>query len=165
MSYLFKLTNENNETGLYHQVLTWGENITHESTGIGDLWAKDGWIHAYDHPFVAALLHPIHVKFNKIKMWLAEGIPELNDCGTEVGCRKLTTIKEIPLPLLTNEQKLEIAYLCTENLKDHELVVNSKIAAQDSSNLPLAVAIMISYAAHNDVDLKLIHDYFSIPKT
>jgi hypothetical protein len=47
---VYKLTNENFQTFGGCQ---WGENITHITSGEGDLCGP-GWLHYYDNPLLAA---------------------------------------------------------------------------------------------------------------
>ena len=105
---LYKLTNQENET--FNQT-KWGENVSHETDGTGGLCGS-GWLHAYTHPLLAVMLNPIHGNFINPKLWECEGEIGLNDRGLKVGCKKLTTTKEIPLPNITLEQKVRFAILC-----------------------------------------------------
>jgi hypothetical protein len=91
---LYKLTNENGYT--YNKTL-WGEGVSHSGTGKGPI-CSEGWIHAYEHPFIAVFLNPIHAYFKNPRMWEAEGKIDIRDGQLKVGCKTLKTIKEIPLP-------------------------------------------------------------------
>ena len=105
---LYKLTDANAQT---YNKTQWGEGITHEGTGEGDLCGP-GWIHAYTDPLLAVLLNPIHGDFVNPLLWEAEGEVGKEDHGLKVGCKVLTTIKPIPLPVITTEQKVKFAIYC-----------------------------------------------------
>jgi hypothetical protein len=62
---------------------------------------------------LAVFLAPIHVEFKALRLWEAEGEVALTDGGLKVGCRSLTTIREIPLPGVTTEQRAKFAILCS----------------------------------------------------
>jgi len=105
---LYKLTDENGET--YNQT-KWGPGVTYTATGKGPLCGP-GWIHAYTHPLLAVLLNPAHANFKHPRLWEAEGIVEIEDKGLKVGCKSLTTTKEIDLPKITAKQTVRFAVCC-----------------------------------------------------
>lgn len=106
---VYKLTDENNQTRNKTQ---WGENVTHETDGSGDLCGP-GWLHAYSDPLLAVLLSPIHYDFNKPRLWEAQGKGiSKDDHGLKLGFTKLTTLREIPLPKVSTEQRVRFAIYC-----------------------------------------------------
>ena len=112
---LYKLTDSNNCT---YNNTKWGENVTHTSSGSGELCGP-GWLHAYTNPLLAVLLNPIHANYDSPNLWEAEGIIEKNDHGLKVGTTVLTTIKQIPIPEITTTQKVAFGILCVlEAYKD-----------------------------------------------
>jgi hypothetical protein len=92
----------------------WGENITHEATGSSNqALCSDGWIHFYEHPLIAVFMNPMHAHFNEPRLYscLIEG--EIKKDGQlKSGCRKLTTLSRLPLPVITSEQRTEIGIRC-----------------------------------------------------
>ena len=116
MSKLYKLTTQDNKTrkGCYNECV-WGEGVSHSGTGEGDLCGP-GFIHAYDNPYLAVLLNPIHAEVSYPKIWEAEGDVVKNDRGLKVGCITLTTIKIIPLPIISNTQKVAFGILCAKEV-------------------------------------------------
>ena len=105
----YKLTNQDNTTRDYTM---WGENVTHEARGEGELCTK-GWIHYYDHPLIAVLLNPVHANFRNPKLWECRVFGNtLDDRGLKSGAQFLTTIREIDLPVLTLRQRVKFAILC-----------------------------------------------------
>ena len=105
---LYKLTDEYGQT---YNNTQWGENVTHTASGEGELCGP-GWIHAYTHPLLAVLLNSIHADFRSPILWEAEGEVGKTDHGLKVGTTSLTTIKQIPLPKITTEQRVRFAILC-----------------------------------------------------
>ena len=110
MVKLFKLTDENGKTMGDTQ---WGVGVTHEAKGDGTQLCSDGFIHAYESPLVAAFIYPQHVSWIKPRLWEADAEEVvLRDGELKCGVKKLTTVKEIPLPELTTEQKVEVGIRC-----------------------------------------------------
>ena len=105
----YKLTDEDNQTRNNTQ---WGENVTHEATGNGKKLCTDGWIHFYEDPLVAMMMNPIHASFNNPHLWEAEAEGEVLREATKSGCKKLTTLKQIPLPEITLTQRVAFGILC-----------------------------------------------------
>jgi len=121
MTTCYKLTNQNNTT--YNNCL-WGEDVTHETNGIGGLCGP-GWLHAYQHPLIAVFLNPIHADINNPKLWECIGDGKYRyDNGLKCGFTKLTTIRELPLPEVTTEQRVAFGILCAKEVcKDTEWTV------------------------------------------
>ena len=105
----YKLTDENNQTRNNTQ---WGENVTHEATGNGKKLCTDGWIHFYEDPLVAMMMNPAHASFKNPHLWEAEAEGEMLREATKSGCKKLTTLKQIPLPEITLTQRVAFGILC-----------------------------------------------------
>lgn len=108
METLYKLTDRKDQTFKGTQ---WGEGVTHTASGEGDLCGP-GWLHAYEDPVVAVLLNPVHAEFAEPHLWLAEGVVGLREHRLKVGCTELTTVKRIPLPKVTTEQRVRFGILC-----------------------------------------------------
>jgi hypothetical protein len=113
MSLLYKLTTadlktrkgESNET-------TWGEGVTHSGDTTFSELCSPGFIHAYTHPLLAVLLNPVHADIPDPVLWECEGEGVISDRGLKVGCRRLTTVRRIPLPSVSTEQRVRFAILC-----------------------------------------------------
>ncbi len=110
MVTLYKLTNKNCET---QNNTKWGEGITNNTDGIGEL-CSSGWIHAYLSPELAILLNPIHANFSNPILWEAEGEVGKTDGQLKVGCKSLTTIRKLSTPVISTEQKIKFAILCAK---------------------------------------------------
>jgi hypothetical protein len=105
---LYKLTDGLGQTRNETQ---WGENITHSGTGKGPL-CSGGWIHAYEHQLLAAMLFPLHVTWKALRLWEAEGDPFFQEGHLICGCRTLTTIREIPMPEISLAQRMQVVDSC-----------------------------------------------------
>ena len=113
----YKLTDENNRT---HNNTQWGENVTHEAMGNGKKLCTDGWIHFYEDPLVAMMMNPIHASFDNPHLWEAEAEGEVLREATKSGCKKLTTLKQIPLPEITLTQRVAFGILCALEVCEDE---------------------------------------------
>ena len=109
---LYKLTDDCGQTWGETQ---WGPGVTHTAPGTGQL-CSDGWIHAYTDPLLAILLNPIHANFPEPRLWECEGDVGATDHGLKVGCTSLTTVREIPVPAITTEQRVRFAILCARQV-------------------------------------------------
>ena len=129
---LYKLTNKNGQT---YNNTQWGEGVTHTAPGTGKLCTA-GWLHAYTDPYIAVLLNPVHANFVHPQLWEAEGEVGITEYDLKVGCTTLTTLRTIPLPILTTEQRVHIAVRCAlEVYHEPTFVVwaNNWISGEDRS--------------------------------
>ena len=104
---LYKLTDGNNQT---MNGTNWGENVTHTADGKSTELCNEHWLHAYVDPVLAVMMAPAHVTYSQTKMWEAEGVVGLEKAD-KVGCTSLMTVREIPLPVVTTEQRVKFACL------------------------------------------------------
>ena len=114
MNILFKLTTQEGKTRNETQ---WGENISHEATGdIKQDLCSDAWIHAYTHPLLAVLMNPAHADIENPILWEGKGEGEAKFEPLKCGFRKFTTLKKIPLPEVTDVQKVAFGILCAKEV-------------------------------------------------
>jgi hypothetical protein len=107
---LYKLTDAFKKTRGKTQ---WGAGVTHTAQGSPDQpLCTDGWIHAYEHPLVAVFMNPIHGGYKDPLMWEAEGEIGQRELDHKCGCRVLTTICQMVLPVITTEQRVRFAIGC-----------------------------------------------------
>ena len=156
---LYKLTSELYQT--YNQT-QWGENIFHEVSGEGKM-CSSGWLHAYTSPLLAVLMNPVHANFKYPILWEAEGEIGVSD-GIKVGCKRLTTLKQIPLLKVTIEQRIKFGILCAKKvckeekwnewadkwLKGEDRSVSAARAAADAARAAAAYAAYYAARAAND---------------
>lgn len=102
----YKLTDRNFRT--YNDTL-WGENVTHKTSGFGQLCGP-GWLHYYHDPRLAVVLNNAHAVIYNPILWECEATGlHLDDYYLKGGCTELTTIKQIPLPIVSLEDRIKIA--------------------------------------------------------
>ena len=110
---LYKLTDAQGRT---RNNTHWGEGITVTAKGEGTTLCSAGVVHAYTSLLLAELLDKSHGNYGATKRaWEAEGEVVASD-GTKVGCKSLTTVREITadLPVLTRTQRTAFAILCAQ---------------------------------------------------
>ena len=127
---LYKLTDERGQTRGGTQ---WGPGVTHSGTGEGELCGP-GFIHLYTDPLLAALLNPIHANFAHPRLWEAEGDVARTDRGLKIGCVSATTVREVPLPEVTTEQRVGFAILVTRAVCEEPSYVRWATAWLDNSD-------------------------------
>ena len=109
---LYKLTDANDQT---YGACQWGENVTHETSGEGELCGP-GWTHWTTHPLLAVLLNPIQGAYDlaTAHLWEGEGEVGKTDHGLKVGCTRATTIRRVPLPEVPLAAKVRFAIYCAQ---------------------------------------------------
>ena len=112
---LFKLTDSNFQT---KNATQWGDNVEHTAPGGGHL-CSNTWLHAYTDPYIAVIMAPAHVNYDELVLWEAEGEVGLDE-GLKVGCTRLKTIKSVPLPKVTLEQRILFAIACARQVTTDE---------------------------------------------
>jgi len=106
----YKLTDKHGQTRNDTQ---WGENVTHRATGKGTELCSNQVMHCYSSPEMAVFFDCIHGGYgNEGLLWECRGRKVSND-GTKIGCKSLTTIRQIDKPTITIEQRIEIATRCS----------------------------------------------------
>ena len=109
-----KLTDKDGYTrrGEENQCL-WGNGVTHAAKGRGLRLCTEDFIHVYRHPLIAAFMSLIHSDYKNPQLWSCE---VSGDCAHEgqlkSGFKTVTTLGVIALPVITAEQRVEIAILC-----------------------------------------------------
>ena len=150
---VYKLTRADKTT---YGGMLWGEGVTHTATGTGGL-CTDGVIHSYRSPLLAALLNPIHANHSNPILWEASCPKITHDDGTKLGSKKLTTIRQVPMPTITYRQKVIFAILCAEaaidlvdmpfEAKNHLKLWREWVAGYKAGNRAAYAAAARAYAA------------------
>jgi len=112
-----KLTDQDNMT---HGNTLWGPGVTHKAAGKGEDLCSADVIHVYAHPLLAVMMNPAHANFQDPKLWRVEVKGIASDDGTKIGVKECTTIEEIPLPVVTTEQRVRFAILCALSVYHEE---------------------------------------------
>lgn len=103
---LYKLTTQDNMT---QNNTLWGPGVTHAAKESGGGLCSGSWIHAYSHPLVAIIMNPNHANIKNPKLWLASGNPGCHDGQLKLGCKTLTTVRELSLPKISTEHLVVFA--------------------------------------------------------
>ena len=105
----YKLTNEKMQT---YGDCQWTVGVEKTTDGTGDL-CSPGWLHCYNSPLLAILLNPIGADFLDPRLFkIKTGGKKKTDRGLKFGFTKMSLTKEIPVPVITVEQKIKFAILC-----------------------------------------------------
>jgi len=90
----------------------WEVGKTVKTSGKGEL-CTEGWLHYYQHPLLAVLHNPVHAAIGNPRLWeCSVGEKIKRDGFMKSGATELTLLREIVLPVLTTEQRVEYAIRC-----------------------------------------------------
>ena len=148
----YKLTDENNQS---KNNTKWGKNVSVTATGDGKTLCSDGFIHFYTSPLIAVLMNPFHAGFKSPRLWECETSGEHIHEPLKSGCKTLTTIKEIPLPKITREQRIAFAILCAKKVSKDEawnLWADKWLSGEDRSKESAKVAAYAYAYAYASAD-------------
>ncbi len=147
---LYKLTDKDGRT---RGATQWGEGVTHVATGnVNQGLCSSGFIHAYEHPFVAVFMNPIHGNFKNPQLWEAEGEASARDGALKCGVRSLTTVRRVDLPVITSDQRVRIAIYCALACRRSSEFKKWAVAWLDGSDRSKGAAAAAAAAAE-DFDL------------
>ena len=111
MEIVYKLTDKDFRT---YGGCQWGDGVSHKAPGGGNLCSRN-WLHAYRTPLLATLLNQAHAAFSAPVLWECEA--EVGrDAGDKLGCTYIKTLRIIPLPEVTQEQRVAFALLCAKEV-------------------------------------------------
>lgn len=148
----YKLTDENGKTRNNTQ---WGENVTHSAVGGSKELCSDGWIHFYTHPLIAVIMNPIHANFKNPILWECETSGEEIHESLKSGCKTLTTIRKVNLPIVTLTQRVAFGILCSLRVcrdKDHVKWATKWLRGEDRSTAAYATTYATTYATAYTAD-------------
>lgn len=75
----------------------------------GTKMCSDQVLHCYSHPLMAAMFNPIHANIANPKLFKIETSEIINSDFSKLVCKEQTLLEELPMPLLTAEQRQEVA--------------------------------------------------------
>jgi len=142
----YKLTDSNSRS---YNNTQWGPGITHEVTGGRNLCGP-GWLHYYSDPLLAVILNPIFGNFRPktMQLWECEiGGTIKSDHGLKYGTRRLTTLKQIPIPYVSDKQRVRFAILCAMRIYSEPTWVAWARGWLDGTNRSMARARAAANAA------------------
>lgn len=102
-------------TGMGGDGRQWGAGVTHTTTGeYYPHRPEQNWLLCEHSPLTAALLGPIHDGANYPVLWRAEVTTNaIEPHGGRLMVTGLTTIEDVPVPVVTATQRVAFAILCT----------------------------------------------------
>ena len=119
---LYKLTDQDGYTrrGKNNELL-WGPGVKHTATGPrkktnNPQLCTDSFIHCYENPLIAVIMNPAHANIENPLLWEGKGFISKRDSQLKAGCFSFTTIRQIPLPKISNEQKVHFAIYCAKQV-------------------------------------------------
>jgi hypothetical protein len=107
-------------------------------------------IHCYENPLIAVLRNPNDANIQYPRLFTASGIVVIRDKQLKVGCKSLTLVREIPVPVFTTNQKVYFAILCALAVyKESSFVKWAKnwILNKDRTSAAAYAAAYAAYAA------------------
>lgn len=120
-----------------------------EAVGTGGL-CTDGVIHFYDSIWVALLMNCYHADIPNPRAIVIEVGEVVAHDGTKGGSKWATMLREIPVPMMTTEQRVEIAIRCALAVShDPEFVewANKWLSGEDRSREAAEAAAWAEEAA------------------
>ena len=162
MTKLYKLTDEQGRTRAGEDnELKWAVGVEHKTAGTGSRLCTADVIHAYEHPLIAVLMNSLHADFNPttMRLFVAEGEIIAREGQLKCGVHALKIVEEIPVPVLTAEQRVKFAILCAKLVcKDAEWNAwADKWLNGDDRSAAAARAAAEAAAWAADTKLDLIH--------
>jgi hypothetical protein len=121
LTVIYKITDKDGKTRPRNYNETqWGVNITHTASGEGELCGP-GWLHGYHHPLLAVLLNPVHGAYDSetMRLWRCKAVVGIRKAD-KLGCTRITTVKEIPIPIINTTQKTAFALIVAKDVYKDE---------------------------------------------
>jgi hypothetical protein len=116
---VYKIIDQNMKTGHDFKLTEWKIGVPVE-LGKSKKLNTHKWLYAYEHPLLAVLHNPIHANYkNGYRLFEAEAEGEIEKGHQMVlRCTKLTLLKEIDVPKITQKQRTAYGILCAKALLD-----------------------------------------------
>lgn len=116
---LYKLTDLHMRTRAKRELI-WKIGESRSAIGQGTVIGTDAVIRVYEHPLIAVLMNPIHEDFDPatMRLFVAEGEIAVRQSQLQCGVRALQLVEEIPVPILTLEQRIKFALLSHKEVCD-----------------------------------------------
>lgn len=87
----------------------WEIGVPVKVTVEGDKMCSDQVLHCYNHPLLAVILNPIHANIKNPKLFEIEVDKIVNSDGLKFASKSQTLLKELKVPEISLEQKIEFA--------------------------------------------------------
>ena len=135
-----------------HGGCKWELNEWKETSGEGEL-CSEGWLHFYESPLLAVLHNPVHANIQNPRLFeveIAEDAKIKKDGTMKFGATKARITKEIPLPEISDVQRIAYGILCAKNVykdKKWNKWADKWLSGEDRSSAASYAAAY--YAAHS----------------
>lgn len=93
-------------------VMKWELNKINKATGPGNKMCTDGVLHCYSHPMLAVLFNSIHANIENPRLFEIECGEIVANDGLKQGSKYQTPTKELIIPSLTGENRVEFSIRC-----------------------------------------------------
>ena len=94
----------------------WELGKWYKKTGEGK-FCSSNWLHFYNDPLVGLFLNPAHISIKNPRLFRAEVEGKfLNDNKTKCGYSRARLIEELPVPQISNVQRVRFAILCAKEV-------------------------------------------------
>ena len=116
MTIVYKMTDENDRTFGGTQ---WGEGVEYTASGKCELLGWHNKYHAYENRLIATFMNPMlhgHGGYRTPHLWEAEGEISERQGPLKCGCVPLKTLRRIPIPQMTTDERVKVAILCTRTV-------------------------------------------------
>jgi hypothetical protein len=110
-------------------------------------------LHCYNHPLLAVFLNPIHANIKEPKLFEIEVDKIVNSDGLKFASKSQTLLKEIPLPEISLQKKIEIGIKIVKTVnknKKWNLWADKWLSGKDRSNAAAYAAYSADAAAYAD---------------
>lgn len=155
---LYKLTDQNMQT---YGETQWSLNVPVSAEGDAITLCSNGFIHAYENPWIALIMNPQHANFLSPRLFIAEGTISIKDGVLKCGCKSLTLVSELSVPTIETEKLVEFAIKCALSAcKDTRFNRWAKYWL-NNSNRSAADAATAAGAADADINLlQIVEEVF-----
>lgn len=92
----------------------WEIGVTITITKKGNRMCTDQVLHCYNHPLLAVILNPLHVKIQNPRLFEIEVDEIVNSDSLKFASKSQTLIKEIDVPKISLEQRFEFGIRVTK---------------------------------------------------
>jgi hypothetical protein len=92
-----------------HQGTKWEIGVPITITKAGNEMCSDQVLHCYNHPMLAVIFNPIHANIRKPKLFEIQVDGICNNDGLKFASKSQTLLREISVPEISLEQKIEFA--------------------------------------------------------
>jgi hypothetical protein len=109
MTQMYKLLTQEMTS---YEDFKWELGVPHSALGTGTELCSPDLLHCYATPLQAILFNPIHSAIEHPRLFRVECSEVMGD-GVRFGCKEQTLVEELELPVVTQDQRVAFAILCS----------------------------------------------------